>query len=94
MIQVDGGLCRLRLGPTPAPAASSGERVSPSRNPAQLSKADKRCRTATPWPIALCSAPLDGFRIQAVMTASELVHQKCREHILSTPSRVFDGLAP
>jgi hypothetical protein len=34
-------------------------------------KAEKRCRTATPWPIALCSVPLVGFRIQAVMTASE-----------------------
>jgi hypothetical protein len=34
-------------------------------------KAEKRCRTATPWPIALCSAPLVGFRHQAVMTTSE-----------------------
>ena len=34
-------------------------------------KAEKRCRTATPWPIALCSAPLVAFRYQAVMTAPE-----------------------
>jgi hypothetical protein len=46
-------------------------------------KAEKRCRTATPWPIALCSAPLVGFLNQAVMTASE----EEREQILSTPSR-------
>jgi len=45
-------------------------------------KAEKRCRTATAWPIALCSIPLVGFPNQAVMTASEGV----REHILSTPS--------
>ena len=45
-------------------------------------KAEKRCRTATPWPIALCSAPLVGFLNQAVMTASE----EEREQILSTPS--------
>ena len=32
MIQADGGLCRLRLRPTPAPAASNGDRASPSRN--------------------------------------------------------------
>jgi len=34
-------------------------------------KAEKRCRTATPWPIALCSAPLVGFHHRAVMTTSE-----------------------
>jgi hypothetical protein len=83
MIQVDGGLCRLRLGPTPAPAASNGDRDAPSRSRAHLPKAEKRCRTATPWPIALCSAPLVGFLNQAVMTASE----EEREQILSTPSR-------
>jgi hypothetical protein len=33
-------------------------------------KAKKRCRTATPWPIGLCSGPLVGFLNQAVMTAS------------------------
>jgi len=32
MIQSDGGLCRLRLGPTPAPAASNGDRAPPSRS--------------------------------------------------------------
>ena len=83
MIQVGGGLCRLRLGPTPAPAASNGDRASPSRSRAHLTKAEKRCRTATPWPIALCSAPLVGFLNQAVMTAPEGV----REQILPTPSR-------
>jgi ATP-dependent DNA helicase RecG len=35
-------------------------------------KAEKRCRTATPWPIALCSGPLVGFRIQAVILTSEV----------------------
>jgi hypothetical protein len=34
-------------------------------------KAEKRCRTATPWPIALCSVPLVGLPNQAVMKASE-----------------------
>jgi hypothetical protein len=71
MSQVDGGLCRLRLGPTPAPAASNGDRASLSRSRAHLSKAKKCCRTATPWPIALCSAPLVGLPNQAVLTASE-----------------------
>jgi hypothetical protein len=56
MIQKGGGLCRLRLGPTPTPAASRGDRASPSRSQAQLTNAEKRCRTATPWPIGLCSA--------------------------------------
>jgi hypothetical protein len=45
-------------------------------------KAKKPCRTATPWPIGLCSAPLVGFRIQAVMTGSD----KQGEQILPTPS--------
>jgi hypothetical protein len=45
-------------------------------------KAEKRCRTATPWPIALCSGPLVGFLNEAVMTASE----EEREQIVSTPS--------
>jgi len=51
-------------------------------------KSEKRCRTATPWPIALCSGPLVGFLNQAVMTASEGVPEGVREHILSTPSSV------
>jgi hypothetical protein len=34
-------------------------------------KAEKRCRTATPWPIALCSGPLVGYLNQAGMAASE-----------------------
>jgi hypothetical protein len=34
-------------------------------------KAEKRCRTATPWPIALCFGPLIVLRNHAVMTASE-----------------------
>jgi hypothetical protein len=45
-------------------------------------KSEKRCRTATPWPIALCSASLVGLPDQAVMTASE----EEREQIVSTPS--------
>jgi hypothetical protein len=32
IIHSDGGLCRLRLRPTPAPAASNGDRASPSRS--------------------------------------------------------------
>jgi hypothetical protein len=50
-------------------------------------KVEKRCRTATPWPIGLCSAPLVGFRIQAVMTGSD----KQGEQILPTPSRLLRG---
>jgi hypothetical protein len=34
-------------------------------------KSEKRCRTAAPSPIALCSGPHVGFRILAVMTTSE-----------------------
>ena len=56
MIQVDGGLCRLRLGPTPAPAASHGDRASPSRS----RRTCQRPRSAAARPLRgrLPSAPL------------------------------------
>jgi hypothetical protein len=55
MIQAVGGLCRLRLRPTPAPAASDGDRASPSRSPAQPSK--PRSAAARPLRGRLPSAP-------------------------------------
>jgi SAM-dependent methyltransferase len=41
MLQVDGGLCRLRLRPVPTPAVSYGDRASPSRSSGQLSKSKR-----------------------------------------------------
>ena len=52
-------------------------------------KAEKRCRTATPWPFALCSALLVGFRNHAVMTASEASEDE-RDSSFLTPSREVD----
>jgi len=39
---------------------------------AQLSEPEKRCRTATPWPIALCSGPVVGCLNQALMTNRDI----------------------
>jgi len=53
MIQVDGGLCRLRLGPTPAPAASNGDRASSSR-----SRRTWQIREALPHGHSVADCPL------------------------------------
>ena len=53
MIQMDGGLCRLRLAPMPAPAASNGDRASPSR-----SRRTYQSRKALPHGHSVADCPL------------------------------------
>jgi len=57
-------------------------------------RAKKRFRTATPRPIDLCSGPLIGFRIRAVMTASETGASRPSLLLQAVPSSAGDCAAP
>jgi hypothetical protein len=80
MIQLHGGPCRLRLGPTPALAASNGDRASPSRSRRNCqqtrSAAARPLRGRLPSAPTLSSASSTTPSWRHRRTASEDVHPR------------------